>query len=244
MRLCADYGTDAPLHLVSAILLYGSKDALYGNHKIRLATVHKPEPNPTGGPPILGEGQPVSKSFLETLSRSLQSELPAAWLPENVLIWSQRLAAWWEPARIRAMFFSQESDGKTLDGKLYPHPALLFAVRGGHLSVWALASNTRPTPSTQLFQAPYWNTYDSGEICHGSMETPRCVDLERLRQWSDAYFNSRFTHTNLQRSLCRHPEGFLGMWSDLVGRKRFPVEYLAPKKTLRETLCQHNPYTG
>ncbi len=244
MRLSADYGTDAPLHLVSAILLYGSKDALYGNQKIRLATVHTPEPNPAGGPPILGEGQPVTKSFLETLSRSLQSELPAAWLPENVLIWSQRLAAWWEPACIRAMFFSPESDGKTLDGKLYPHPALLFAVREAHLSVWSLAGKTRPTPNTQLFQAPYWNTYESGEVCHGSMETPRSVDLERLSQWSDAYFNSRFTHTNLQRSLCRHPEGFLGMWRDLAGRKRFPVEYLVARKTLRETLCQHNPYTG
>jgi PRTRC genetic system protein B len=244
MRLCVDYGTDVPLHLVSAILLYGSKDALYGNHKIRLATVHTPEPNPAGGPPVLGEGQPVSKSFVETLSRSLQSELPAAWLPENVLIWSQRLAAWWEPARIRAMFFSPESDGKTLDGKLYPHPALLFAVREGHLSVWALAGKTRPTPNTQLFQAPYWNTYENGEICHGSMQTPRLVDLDNLRQWSDGYFNSRFTHTNLQRSLCHHPEGFLGMWRDLAGRKRFPVEYLLPKRSLRETLCQHHPYTG
>jgi PRTRC genetic system protein B len=244
MRLCADYGTDAPLHLVSAILLYGSNDALYGNQKIRLATVHTPEPNPAGGPPILGEGQPVSKSFLETLSRSLQSELPAAWLPENVLIWSQRLAAWWEPARIRPMFFSPESDGKTLDGKLYPHPALLFAIRDGHLAVWALAGKTRPTLNTQLFQAPYWNTYENGEICHGTMATPRSVDVERLRQWSDAYFNSRFTHTNLQRCLCRHPEGFLGMWRDLAGRKRFPVDYLVPKKTLRETLCQHNSYTG
>jgi hypothetical protein len=30
----------------------------------------------------------------------------------------------------------------------------------------------------------------------------------------------------------------------LAGRKRFPVEYLVRKKTLRETLCQHNSYTG
>ncbi len=70
------------------------------------------------------------------------------------------------------------------------------------------------------------------------------MPLEHLPQWSDAYFNSRFTHTNLQRSLCRHPEGFLGMWRDLAGRKRFPVEYLIRKKTLRETLCHSNRYTG
>ena len=76
------------------------------------------------------------------------------------------------------------------------------------------------------------------------METPRLVDLDNLSQWSAAYFGSRFTHSNLQRSLCRHPEGFLGMWRDLARRKRFPIEYLVARKTLRETLCQHNPYTG
>ncbi len=236
MRFSADYGADAPLHLVSAVLLYGSKE------KIRLATVHTPEPNPAGGPPLLGEGHPVSKSFLETLSRSLQSELPIAWLPENVLIWSQRLAAWWEPSRIRPMFFSPESDGKTLDGKLYPHPALLFAVHDQHLFVWALAENTRPKPHTGLFQAPYWNTYENGSVCHGSMATPRQVEVDHLAQWSEAYFSSRFTHTNLQRSLCRHPEGFLGMWRDLAGCKRFPIEYLVSKKTLRETLCPNHRY--
>jgi PRTRC genetic system protein B len=242
--MSADYGTEMPLQLVSAILLYGSKDALYGQMRVRLATVHQPEPNPAGGPPILGEGQPVSKSFLDELSLSLQSELPPAWLPTHVLMWSRRLAAWWEPASVRPMFFSPDSDGKTLDGKLYPHPALVFAVRDEHLYVWALAENTRPTPATQLHQAPYWNTSENGAVCHGSMQTPRSLEVDRLSQWSDAYFGSQFTHSNLHRSLCRHPEGFLGMWRDLAGRKQFPVEYLVCKKTLGETLCRNTPYTG
>ncbi len=181
MRLSADYGSDAPLHLVSAILLYGTKDALYGNNKIRLATVHAPEPNPDGGPLLLGEGQPLSKPFLEQLTRDLQTELPLAWLPVNVLIWSRRLAAWWEPAGIRPMFFSPESDGKTLDGKLYPHPALLFAVRDEHLFVWALAEDTRPTLETRLYQAPYWITSEDGNVCHGSMEIPRILRLVACR---------------------------------------------------------------
>ena len=236
MRFSADYGTEAPLHLISAILLYGSQQ------KIRLATVHIPEPDPKGGPPLLGEGQPVTRPFLEQLSRSLQSELPAAWLPESVLIWSARLVAWWEPARIRPMFFSLESDGKTLDGTRCPHPPLLFAVRDRHLFVWALAENARPIPKTQLFQAPYWNTDEQGSVCHGSMVTPGRVELESLAQWSEAYFGSRFTHSNLGRTLCRHPEGFLGMWRDLAEQKYFPVEFLIPRKTLGETLCRNNSY--
>ena len=74
------------------------------------------------------------------------------------------------------------------------------------------------------------------------MAIPRQIEVERLALWSEAYFGSRFTHSNLGRTLCRHPEGFLGMWRDLTGRKRFPIEYLIPRKTLRETLCQNSPY--
>ena len=76
------------------------------------------------------------------------------------------------------------------------------------------------------------------------MQTPREMDLEHLALWSDAYFGSRFTHTNLDRSLCRHPEGFLGLWRDLAGKTQFSVEYLVPKRTFRETLCQNHWYTG
>jgi PRTRC genetic system protein B len=235
MHLHAEYGQEAPLNLIHAILLYGSKD------RIRLATLHTPEKDLNGGPPMLGEGQPISREFLQKLSRDLQGEMPAAWLPDNVIVWSQSLVAWWESARTRPMFFTPKSDGKSLDGKLYPHPPLLFAVSHMHLWVWALAENTRPAPQSPLFVAPNWNTSENGSVCHGSMAAPRRIESGNLPQWSEAYFGSRFTHSNLDRDLCRHPEGFLGMWRDLAGQSRFPVQYLIPKGTLRETLCRNYP---
>ena len=76
---------------------------------------------------------------------------------------------------------------------------------------------------------------------HGSMAAPRTVDLAHLTQWPEAFFTSRFTHSNLGLPLCKHPEGFLGMWRDLAGQSRFPVEYLLPKGTLSETLCRNHP---
>lgn len=234
MHLEAEYGAAAPLNLIHAILLYGSKE------HIRLATVHTPERDPEGGVPMLSEGQPASRQFLETLSRGLGNELPVAYLPEHVLIYSSSLVAWWEPARRRTMFFSHESDGKTLDGKCFPHPPLVFAVQDHQLHVWALDTNSRPTPPTKLFTAPYWNTSDNGACCHGSMAVPRTVEIDSIAQWSEAYFTSRFTHSSLGRQLCRHPEGFLGMWRDLAGKPDFPVEYLVPKGTLEETLCRSN----
>lgn len=233
MYLDAEYGHSTPLNLINAILLYGAEKT------IRLATVHQPINDPNGGPPILDAGEPLTREFLDTLVRGLGSEVPAAFLPCNVLVYSTSLTAWWEPAQVRSMFFAPDCDGKTLDGKLFPHPPLVFAVcNGRRLMVWALAEDRRPDPGSSLHMAPYWNTYDDGSVCHGSMATPKTTTIENLAQWSDAFFASRFTGSNLGIQQCSYPEGFIGLWRSLIGKKKFPVEYLLRKRSLRETLCQ------
>lgn len=230
MRLSAEYGGEAPLDLIRALLLYGSQDL------IRLATLHTPEPDPNGGPPILSEGRPLTRAFVQQLSRDLQEELPVVWLPEHIIVWSQGLVAWWEPARLRPMFFSPESDGRCLDGRVFPHPPLLFALQHRRLSVWALPENRRPSPQSLLAVAPYWNTAENGGVCHGSMAVPSTVEVANLAQWSGAYFGSRFSHPNFARPLCRHPEGFLGLWRDLASQGHFPLDLLIPGQPLCVTL--------
>jgi PRTRC genetic system protein B len=232
MYLDAEYGESAPLQLMSAVLLYGSEQ------KIRLATIHQPVRDPRGGPALLDAGEPLTREFLDKMTRGLGSELSATFLPGNVVIYSTQLTAWWEPPQIRSMFFARDCDGKTLDGKLFPHPALLFAVHNGHLMVWALAEEKRPEPDTWLHMAPYWNTYDDGRVCHGTMQTPQTVTVENLPQWSHAFFASQFTGSNLGVQQCSHPQGFLGMWASLAGAKRFPSEYLLRKGCLEATLCR------
>ena len=233
MYLNAEYGESAPLQLVSAILLYGSEQ------KIRFATTHKPIRDPHGGPALLDAGEPLTRGFLEKLARGLGSELPSTFLPNNVLVYSTSLTAWWDPAETRSMFFSQDCDGKTLDGRLFPHPPLVFAVHNGHLMVWALSEEGRPTPDSWLYMAPYWNTYEDGRVCHGTMQTPQVVTVENLPQWSHAFFSSRFTGSNLGIQQCGHPQGFLGMWSSLIGEKKFPTQYLIRKRKLGATVCRN-----
>ena len=233
MYLDAEYGQSASMNLVHAILLYGSEKM------VRLATVHNLVNDPQGGPPLLDAGEPLTRDFLDTLVRGLGSELPAEFLPANVLVYSTSLTAWWEPPQIRSMFFAPDCDGKTLDGKLFPHPPLVFGVCNGRLMVWALAEDRRPDTGTWLYMAPYWNTYDDGSVCHGSMPAPKTATVDNLSQWSHAFFASRFTGSNLGIQQCSHPEGFLGLWRSLAGKKKFPVEYLLGKRRLRETLCQN-----
>lgn len=234
MYIDAEYGDSAPMQLISAILLYGTE------RRIRMATVHTPMRDPQGGPAILDSGQPLSREFLDRMVQGLGSELPSAFLPSNVLVYSHTLTAWWEPSQVRSMFFASDCDGRTLDGKRFPHPPLLFAVRRGHLMVWALAEETRPTPESWLYMAPYWNTYDDGSVCHGTMQVPRTLTVENLSQWSHAFFASQFTGSNLNIQQCDHPQGFLGMWRSLVGAKTFPVEYLIRKRRLGPTLCRNH----
>ena len=200
------------------------------------ATVHEVKHAPRQAP-YLCAGQSVTTGFLETLAKGLGASMASEVLPENVLARTPEMIAWWSRAQLRLMFFG-EGDPKTknLSGKMYPHPALVFMIRGRELFVRALAENRRPNSNTRLRNAPYWNTDEQGRVCLGSMRVPDEVSASTLQLWEDAYFVSEFTHPSGAVRLTTHSGGFVGLWSSLAGRKRpFPVKLLADsKQTLQE----------
>ena len=157
-------------------------------------------------------------------------------LPAEVLVRTPELTAWWVPAAVRPLFFATTCDGKTLSGNSYPHPALVFSVERGHLSVRALLANERPGRNHPIAIAPYWNTDSNGGVCLGSMPVPERAGFEALAGWVDGFFKSEFTHSNTAK-LTNHPEGHLGLWRDLAGKDRFPIEWLVSAGTLEQWLC-------
>jgi PRTRC genetic system protein B len=234
MRFAAHFGDAEALQLKAAILLYG------GAKRIAFASVHEPYCDPEGGAPYLGAGRPISMEFLRTMARGLGFGMAREILPESVVMRAPEVTAWWVPATVRPMFFSEMSDGKTLNGKAYPHPPLVFVVDGEHgLSVRALIENRRPGPRSAIAVAPYWNVNQAGGVCLGSMTTPRSAGLASLGEWVEGFFQSEFTHAGNVK-LTSHHEGHLGLWRDLAGRKAFPPEWLVPAGTLEEWLCQRN----
>jgi PRTRC genetic system protein B len=178
--------------------------------------------------------------FLRTLARGLGLGMAPEVLPETVVMRTAEAIAWWVPAAVRSMFFSETSDGKTLNGKLYPHPPLVFVVDGEHgLSVRALLEDRRPGPRSAIAIAPYWNVNQAGEVCLGSMVTPRSAGLASLGAWVEGFFQSEFTHAGTVK-ITSHHEGHLGLWRDLAGRRAFPPEWLIPAGTLEEWLCRRS----
>jgi len=57
----------------------------------------------------------------------------------------------------------------------------------------------------------------------------------------DAFFQSEFTHAAGGVRLTSHSEGFIGLWRTLVGKKRFPFQYLTDAgETLQEFVASRN----
>jgi PRTRC genetic system protein B len=228
-------GDNRTFSLKQAVLLYQEGSRAF-------ATLHEVKCRPNEAP-YLCAGQSVTTGFLETLAEGLGASMGAEVLPEHVLARTPELIAWWSRAQPRLMFFGDgNAEAKTLNGKMYPHPALAFVIHGRELFVRALAENCRPAADTRLRNAPYWNTDAHGRVCLGSMRVPEETGVGSLSRWEDAYFASEFTHPSGAVRLTTHPGGFLGLWSSLAGRKdKFPVKFLADSKQTLQEFVQRTP---
>jgi PRTRC genetic system protein B len=234
MRVTTEIGNRHQFVLKQALLVY--EDQI--SQREQFVTVHEvlregAEPQQ----PRLGPGTLLTTSFLKHLCRGLERTTKAIILPENVLACTSDVLVWWTPQRLHRMFFSDGAeDRRQINGRLYPHPSLVWCVRHGRLSLRALGESVRPTVIAPLMVAPYWNTEPSrGDVCEGDMRRPRETDVTNVLEWEEGFFNSRFTHPSGVGKLTTHPGGFMALWTELADKYQFPSQYLVPA---RQTLQQ------
>lgn len=176
------------------------------------------------------------KSLCELLKQKAAREIEV--LPSNILCLTDELVAWWCPAAVRPMFFQSATDqeANALSGQRFPHPPLIFAATETHISVRALSKNERPSSDTQLLCAPYWNTYEDGSVCTGSMHAPISdVSSAVTEEWERGFFESAFTHPSGAVRLTTYQGGIIPMWASVLGNDTLPEQYLVPA---HETLLQ------
>jgi PRTRC genetic system protein B len=222
-------GATRDFKLRHAVLIYGDGSAAF-------ATLHEVVAQKEGAP-YLGPGQSLTTAFLRSLAHGLGARMAPEILPENVLARTPDMIAWWSRAQHRVMFVGGGSEeAQRLNGRIYHHPALVFKISGQELFVRALEANARPSATTPLKTAPYWNTGGQGLVCQGSMRVPDEVSVDSIGGWEDAYFSSSFTHASGAVRLTNHPGGFFSLWASLQDSPgKFPTEFLTDaKQTLRE----------
>jgi PRTRC genetic system protein B len=235
MQAYVNIGANIEFKLSEAVLVYrgGGDGAFASLHQVKQAE---------NGIPYLTPGEALTTAFLRTLAQGLGAQVKPEILPDNVLARTPDMLVWWSRPQRRVMFFGgTDEEARKVNGLLFPHPALIFKVTGRDLFVRAVATSSRPSPETPMKTAPYWNTDSRGWVCAGTMRVPDASDIASISGWQDSYFQSEFTHAAGAVRLTSYPEGFIGLWRCLVGKKRFPVQYLTDAgETLQEFVAPGN----
>lgn len=232
--------------LSQAVLIYTSTGYNVGPY----ATVH--EVHPPGrtevrgrghSTPTLGAGVPATKDACAALVRALgvHSQL-TGFTPPHLLYIGRRAALWWRPPAPAIMHFnctrsaagdqSRDAAGAALLGKCAgrsAQPGLVFGIQGHRWWVWAVRGAERPGPTTKLYQAPYFNVYDSGQICIGTTPLPTTLGVDSLVEYERAFFGSAFTHPNTRRLVKGCP---YRLWRTMLGAGQIGADDAFPEKTL------------
>lgn len=142
---------------------------------------------------------------------------------------------WYTKAQRRQMYFVNGLE--IPNGMAYTPPMIWYANKNS-LTVFALASDRRPTEKTPLYCAPFFNIYEDGKVCMGTVniDIKNSASIEEFTHaWEDYFFNSYFSH-----SLCGNltRKNIVNLWKDLINKdKSFPKEVLKKNnKTLKNLL--------
>ena len=146
------------------------------------------------------------------------------------------MAIWFTKTMKRELYFTEKLG--IPKGTAHVPPMLWVADRNS-LYVFALASNRRPTTRTTLYNAPFFNVYEEGNVCMGTVDVriKKTASLEEfITAWEGYFFNSYFSHLLGRNSPIKG--NCVNLWKDLINSdKSFPKEVLRKNnKTLKNLL--------
>jgi PRTRC genetic system protein B len=235
MEVHDDQAETVALPLSRAILIY---EEPYHKEKVVL-TIHEVHAEARQAVQILPGRCLGADELVELLVHAQQKgKFVRRVLPERLLYWDAALMLWWLPEQSRPLFFrSEKAFTEAMAGKPVPHPPLLFMARPGSLHLYALAKNERPTASTVLYQAPYYNIWSGGHMCRGNVSLPDALVPGEIEKWEELFFQTNFTHSNAG-ARCAFKGGHNALWKKLAGAKAkkpaFRAEWLLPQMRERD----------
>lgn len=146
------------------------------------------------------------------------------------------MVIWHTKAMSREMFFVEKVE--IPNGKANVPPMLWVANRN-KLSVYALATNRRPTEKTTLYHAPFFNVYTDGTVCMGTVDVriKKTASLEEFTTaWENYFFNSYFSHLMQDHNPIKG--NCVSLWKRLINTNLpFPKEVLTKSsRTLKDLL--------
>lgn len=189
---------------------------------------------------------PLTVKEANVLAKALQTDeekntaflKPNGILPTNILHISpseKGTVLWYTKAQQRQLYFV---DSLGIPNGMAQVPPMLWLASKSSLTVFSLSSDRRPTEKTPLHYAPYFNIYEKGNVCMGTVgiDIKNSASIEEfIKAWEHYFFKSYFSH-----SLCENltKKNIVNLWKDLINTdKPFPKEVLKKSnKTLKNLL--------
>ncbi|OXA73772.1 PRTRC system protein B [Flavobacterium aquidurense] len=168
-------------------------------------------------------------SALDTSEKLTRKFLkPSGLLSKNLLYINpdhDGYAIWYTPAQKVNLFFV-ESLG-IANGKASV-PPLLWKASKNTLYIYAMNTDTNINELTALYNAPFFNLYEDGKVCMGTVSVSikaDCLLEEFIREWEQYFFNSYFSHLIHKQSPVKG--NIIQLWQRLVNTpKPFPMKSL------------------
>ncbi|RYJ51409.1 PRTRC system protein B, partial [Flavobacterium petrolei] len=118
-------------------------------------------------------------------------------------------------------------------------PSMLWYASKNSLAVFALTTDRRPTENTPLYFAPFFNIYEDGKVCMGtvSIDIKNSASVEEFTDaWEDYFFNSYFSHLLGKQNPIKG--NCVSLWKKLIETgEAFPKDVLKKNnKTLKNLL--------
>jgi len=191
---------------------------------------------------IAGNGNPINAHPLSlkesiALAELLQSssEMQNTYLkskgllPQNLLFVNPDItgyAVWYTPPQQKELFFVKNLGIQSGKANI---PAMIWKAGRDGVSVFAIKGKGKPTSKTVLYHAPYFNIYQNGNVCMGSVniniDKNTCLE-DFMAQWERYFFGSYFSHTIDGGSTTK--QNIVQLWQEqTVTDRKFPEDVLA-----------------
>lgn len=223
---------------LSALVFYQSSDS---NREIYVEHFDMDKHgNPINAHPLtVREAKNLSKSLNVEIEKNKAFLKSKNILSENILHINPSnngSVLWYTKSQKVELFFV---DNLEIPNGFAQIPAIIWVANKNSLSIFAVLSDKRPCEKTVLYHAPFFNVYENGSVCMGTVDVniKNSASVEEFTvAWENNFFNSYFSHLvnghNPIKGNC------VNLWKEQSGtEKPFPKNVLKKtNKTLKNLL--------
>lgn len=157
-------------------------------------------------------------------------------IPSHILYASNQpgktIVIWYRPAMKRALNFSASFKIRKANEVMVP--ATLYILKNNEMYIFALDDSNRPDLSSKIYNAPFYNVYDSGKICLGSAHVgkKKSATYEGEAERYERGFYLAEQNLNHNTNACKS-KNLANVWNTQcagASSRPFPVKELVPFK--------------